>query len=495
MAQEKNDDRNDSAALGAGALTQLLAAFACFLGAFVLPMEFPELRGMSRKILVILGCLMLLLGVANIVFGRRLSNLLTRAGRRSRVVIPREGIGYLAIMLTLAIGALLGQRNMPLLVFGMMAGPFILNGWIVYGMLKGITIRRSVPDRVSAGEFVPVEVTAINSKRLISSHLLEVRDQISTTAGGRTLPDTEGIVTFVRVPAAQHRTGRYQVQFAERGKYTLGPTRVSSRFPLGIGERGQILTETSEIIVHPRIGKLVPAWKQHQKELAESSRRVHSRQGLFDDEFHRIREYRTDDNPRSIHWRSTARRGVLMIREYQQNRRADSFVLLDLYDSSEQSSIEFETAISLAATICVDQARSASGSTFLLGLCTGEPVVISSRSPGGFRQEALDALSVCCRSPRADLKSLLELVLSQHDMTDERLLLITPRPQEAAVAIGAASSKLLSDRLDLAAHTTIVPASASAMREAMLFDDDFRTNAVSVNDEPRLASAEAKRSS
>ena len=93
---------------------------------------------------------------------------------------------------------------------------------------------------------------------------------------------------------------------------------------MGIGERGQVFQTLDELVVHPQLGRLLPQWKRQQKELAESSLRSNSQTGLFDDEFLRIREYRSGDNPRAIHWRSTAKRGDLMVREHQQNRQADS---------------------------------------------------------------------------------------------------------------------------------------------------------------------------
>ncbi|APZ92142.1 DUF58 domain-containing protein [Fuerstiella marisgermanici] len=464
---KKKSDRHGLApsfSLTAGALTQLLAAFACFLGAYVLPLTFPEIRGVSGKLLIILGSIMLVLGIGNIIFGRQLNRVLVRAGKRSRVVIPREGIGYLAIMLTLAVGALMGHRNMPLLVFGMMAGPFILNGWIVYGMLKGITVERRVPRRATVDQYVSVEITVRNRKRLLASHMLEVRDRISGRNLRKSLHDVEGLVAFVRVPPKAARTGRYELRFSDRGRYTIGPARVSSRFPLGIGERGQMIAETSEVIVHPKIGQLLPSWRRQQKELAESSVRVHSRPGLFDDEFHRIREYRSDDNPRSIHWRSTARRGQLMVREHQQNRQSDSLVLLDLPEIKGWPRQASEMAISLAATICVEQTRASSGSSYLLGIASATPMILTSRVPGGFREEALDALAVCKRSAKADLQKLIAEMLTEHTLSDERIVLITPRPAIAEEALASVSREMLSDRIDLVQQTTIVEASVPRLK-------------------------------
>ena len=459
-----------SFSMSAGALTQLLAAFACFLGAAVLPLTFPEFRGRSASVLLILGGVMLVVGTLNLLFGRQVGRVLGRVGRRSRVVVPREGIAYLAIMLVLAIGALLGHRNMPLLVFGMMAGPFVLNGWIVYGILKGVTLKRRAPRRAVAGEFVGVEIEVSNSKKVIASHMLEVHDRIDGAALGRSGRDEEGVVTFVRVPAKEHRVGRYQIRFAQRGLYTLGPMRVSSRFPLGIGERGQLFTDTAELIVHPALGRLLPAWTRQQKEMAESNRRVQARLGLFDDEFHRIREFRSDDNPRWIHWRSTARRGQLMVREYQQHRHADSLVLLDLPELPDWSTDAVEMAVSLTATVCVEQTRSSSGGRYLLAIAANRPELITSRAPGGFREEALDALAVCQPSSKASLTDALAAVIASHGIHDERLILVTPRPAEALQAIRQVNEQTNSDSLDLVAHTTIVHSIPSEMQRVFLTD-------------------------
>lgn len=63
-----------------------------------------------------------------------------------------------------------------------------------------------------------------------------------------------------------------------------------------------MVTADGELLVYQAIGRLLPGWKRRERELAESSNRANSRLGIFDDEFHSIREYRPGDNPR--HWRS-----------------------------------------------------------------------------------------------------------------------------------------------------------------------------------------------
>ncbi|MEZ6124567.1 MAG: DUF58 domain-containing protein [Planctomycetaceae bacterium] len=460
-----------SMSLGAGALTQLLAAFASFLAAWVLPMQYPELTGLSQKLLIGLGILLLLMGTVNVLYGRRIAQVMHRFGRRSRVVVPREGMAYLGIMLVLAVGALLGQRNMPLLLFGMMAGPFIVNGWIVYGMLDGISLRRHAPRRASVGEFVSVELEVHNGKKLLTSRMLDVRDRIEAVPAVRGVPEQEGSVTFVQVPAGEHRTGRYQVRFANRGRYRLGPIRVSSQFPLGIGERGQGLADTADLIVHPEIGRLRPAWNRRKKELTESSRRQRAQLGLFDDEFHRIREFRPNDNPRSVHWRSTARRGQLMVREFEQHRQADSLILLDLPGLADWSTNASEKAICLAATICVEQTITSSGSNYVLAIAGRSVELISSRSPAGFREAALDALAVCHRSKSADIAKALRQISETHHRSDETLLIITPRRDFIEQLLQAMNEDPDSGISRLVSRTAIVSAAPGDLDELLELPD------------------------
>ena len=68
-------------------------------------------------------------------------------------------------MLLMAVGGLAGHSNMLLLIFGLMAGPWIANGWFVYMALRGVTVVRTAHDRVMAGESVIVELTVRNKKR------------------------------------------------------------------------------------------------------------------------------------------------------------------------------------------------------------------------------------------------------------------------------------------------------------------------------------------
>jgi uncharacterized protein (DUF58 family) len=81
--------------------------------------------------------------------------------------------------------------------------------------------------------------------------------------------------------------------------------------------------------------------------------------GTADGEFFGLREWQSGDNPRWIHWRTTARIGELAVRQFEQHRRFDMCVMIDGFDpaptadSVSDADSDSELAISLAATVIV----------------------------------------------------------------------------------------------------------------------------------------------
>ena len=164
-----------------------------------------------------------------------------------------------------------------------------------------------------------------------------------------------------------------------------------------------------------------------------------------------------------------------MVREHHQSRHADSLLILDLPDYVGWPEDAIETAISLAATLCVQQTRASSGGRYLLGIAAKTAEVIASRSPTGFREDALDALAMCRTSSKANLNDLLAAMVTDHGLASERMILITPRPKEAAAALSKASRLYAHSAIDLEAQTSIVKADEETLQSVFrLHDEDNR---------------------
>lgn len=348
---------------------------------------------------------------------------------RNRIMLPREGLVYLVIMAVLFIGALIGHSNMLMLVFAMMAGPWILNGWTTFSMLKRTTAQRKAPPRAMVGQPFSVEMVLENRSRWVPAWLMVVRDQIQNDR-----ERLEAGVLFTRVPHRDRRSAHYQLLLSSRGRYTLGPIQVLTRFPLGLIERGLIFDSAEEILIHPRIGHLTPRWKRERSTATELVQQTRPRMGVFHDEYHRIREYRAGDNPRAIHWRTSARRGELMVREFQQNREQNLHLVLDLWappNPTEAQRQRVELAASFAATVCLDHLRNCRGSRLLL-TCSGDRVVHWEGQAGPANIEALlDLLALAQSGGSAGLTEALSQAVTQSTAMT-RVVLVTTQPREQA---------------------------------------------------------------
>jgi len=270
---------------------------------------------------------------------------------------PREGLLYLGLMAALLMGSFLGGDNLLMLVVALMIGPWLLNAWASGTLLWRCDVRRVAPLRAMAGEVVSVELQVENRKRFLPCWLALASDQVEND--GERL---EARVLFARVPGGDSRSGYYRIRPGRRGRYQLGPIELSTRFPLGLVERGLVFHRPQEIRVYPRLGRVASWWWEDRVgAAAEVAMRARGRGGA-DDQLQGLREFRSGDSIRSIHWRTTARRGDLMVREFEQHRQPDLDLVLDLWQPGRPAETDLqrvELAVSIAATLCVETIRQA----------------------------------------------------------------------------------------------------------------------------------------
>ena len=79
---------------------------------------------------------------------------------KHRTVICREGWYYLVVLGFVVGGALMRQINLLLIIAGMMAGPLLYNWREVIASLKGLHVRRKLPEGICAGDLLVVDLAA-----------------------------------------------------------------------------------------------------------------------------------------------------------------------------------------------------------------------------------------------------------------------------------------------------------------------------------------------
>lgn len=348
-----------------------------------------------------------------------------------RIEVTREGWMYFAIMVATLIGALVGRSNMLLLVFGLLAGPFVLNGHIALTILSRNYVKRLIPERIMQGEWFGVDLTLGNRRWWISSWMMFVEDQVHHGAD-RLHP----AILFARVPPNQARTGRYQLCLQQRGRHQFGPLRLQTRFPLGLVERSYVLPCPGELLVHPRLGRLTRQWLREVQDADELVERPRGRAGAFEDEFHRLREYRSGDNLRAIHWRTSARRNTLMVREYHQTRDQDLTIVLDLWSPPGATPAHFELlekAIRFVATLCLEHCRNSRDAQLTVGFVGANGQLWRGPANPLLMGEILDHLALI---EPGDGKTLVDIAqqATQGGSTSVRHLLVTPRTEAPLAA-------------------------------------------------------------
>lgn len=407
----------------------LLGATAVFSGAGLLivlkrsPAFAEDWGDLSYWILIAASVFLMLWGLGQLLASAKPDLRWTRFARRNRMAVTREGMAYIGIMSVMFIGSILGRTNMLMFVFAMMIGPWVLNGWIAFSMLRRTNAKRTLPHRAMAGEMVSVEIEVENHKWLLGSWLLAARDRV-VHARDR----FQAAALFVRIPARQSRRGHYFVRFSQRGEYSFGPIELTTHFPLGLIERGLVCQDMGKLIVHPRVGRMTSRWRSDLWNATELAEQRQMRAGLFDDEFQRIREYRSGDNPKAIHWRTTARRGELMVREYQQTRDRDLILLVELWQPAQPVASDLdrvELAVSFAASVLYENLRQSREARLRIVIIGTDTVAWDHQSS---TELALDQLALAEAAPSADVRPTLEATM-QRISSSSRVVVVSSRPR------------------------------------------------------------------
>ncbi|HEX3724958.1 MAG TPA: DUF58 domain-containing protein [Pirellulales bacterium] len=279
--------------------------------------------------------------------------------RKRRISLCREGQYYLLVLLAVLLGATARQLNLLMLLGAMLAGPLLFS--LIYGRLAlaRLAVLRLLPGQLRADQPLAVDVSLTNGWRWLGLWSLEVEDRVVRQRGGDAIgTPTDVTVYYPRVAGRQTKHASYRGSLPERGQYVFGPLRVSTRFPLGLIRHTLTIDHPETLLVHPRIGRLTREWGQLVREHATGAQRL--RRGLLEADFYGLRDWRAGDSRRWIHWRTSARRGSLVVRQFEQRRSQDLALLVDLWQSADASPREkehVEQAISFVATLIAEACR------------------------------------------------------------------------------------------------------------------------------------------
>ena len=232
-------------------------------------------------------------------------------------------------------------------------------GWLefaVAGVIAAALLVLSVPFLFSARSY-DVDL-GLDHDRVVAGTQVHGTLRVTNIGRGIALPGRidvpvgEGLVD-VYVPIL--RSGHTHVQEVlvpthRRGVITVGPAHTVRGDPLGILKREATWDDTHTLYVHPVTTTLRSTSTGFIRDLEGSASRT-----IVDADisFHAIRPYVPGDAQRQIHWKSTAKTGTLMVRQYEESRRSRMIIALALGEDEYGTEDEFELAVSAAGSIGV----------------------------------------------------------------------------------------------------------------------------------------------
>ena len=266
---------------------------------------------------------------------------------RARLPLSREGLWWLVLASAMLATGLVKSINLISFLACILVAAIFVNLILAWRQLRGVSLARELPDCVSAG----------------SPDGWRIRLSATSGSACRGLHVTDnGLSTPVRwcVDLARNETPNFEcgVEPTRRGVFALGELSVESGFPLGLANFKKTFGGSDLLHVGPRLGSVRRG--ALRRRLARSSPSIGTARGFAvrhpsaQTEFHGLRMFRPGDSPRWIHWKTSARRGELMVREFEEFPNDD---LVLIVDPSSESSASFERMLSVAASICHEWCR------------------------------------------------------------------------------------------------------------------------------------------
>ncbi len=359
---------------------------------------------------------------------------------RPQIGLCPEGYYYIFVILFIIGGAVLREVNLLVLLAGMMIAPLIFNWRLVAITLRGVTVRRTLPKRVEAGQRFDVELQLTNPRRRFSCWAVLAEDSISHLDPSQTKCTARAF--FPRIAAGRSASTHYLCMLGQRGRYRFGPLQITSRFPLGLVRARLRHNDLDEVVVCPRLGSLTPQWNQIIQSAQLGTSMTSRRKGLVEGDYYGLREWRPGDSVRWIHWRTSAKLNELTVRQFEQQQNQDLALVVDLWqpeNPSEDDRVRLELMISFAATVVVRRCQQG-GSRLVIAVRGGDQRIWNAPSSQALAHEVLEYLATIDGAPVPDDEDVFLTFLRNQVRQSVRTVVISTRQAKSPASLAGSTA-------------------------------------------------------
>jgi uncharacterized protein (DUF58 family) len=191
----------------------------------------------------------------------------------------------------------------------------VLLGWLWTALAnRPLQLRRTIPP----GERLEGDDVKVGLELVSEQHLVPAR---------WTLREQVGRLGELVMTVGQNGRARYILRNVPRGRYEFQDTVAVIEDPFGLERVEQRLDAPGALLVYPRLVELDRLFSDAGARAHDGRRMLLRRPSGFD--LHSVREYEHGDSLRKVHWRSTARRAQLMVKELEDAPRDEVAIVLD----------------------------------------------------------------------------------------------------------------------------------------------------------------------
>jgi uncharacterized protein (DUF58 family) len=305
--------------------------------------------------------------------------------RRGRAVL---GLG----LVVYAAAWVFGSRALYPVATGLVFAVVVAIGWVRLASRPPHVSRHGAARDVIEGDDVRIE--------------LEVRATSTVQPPTLVAHERPGRLSERRIELDRVARGRYvagyELERVPRGRYPFDAVRLTIEDPFSLARAETVQGEPQALVVYPRLVPLERLFSEGGAHAQEGRRLLLRRPAGF--ELHSVRDYVHGDSLRTVHWRSTARRGQLMVKELEDAPRDEVAVLLD-GDETAAAGESFDIAVRAAGSILLAHHRRGRRCVLAVNSAARETQAVATEATW---QRALEILAAAEPNARTPAFALLQ---------------------------------------------------------------------------------------
>jgi uncharacterized protein (DUF58 family) len=270
-----------------------------------------------------------------------------------------------------------GSRTLYPVAIGLALAVLGARLWVVI-IRQPVQLRR----RLGTREYVEGDDVTIGLEATPQRHpgprTLEVYEHISKLGERRVELNRRGASLLVR----------YILPAMRRGRYRFEAVRAVFEDPFSLARAEQDLGAESTLLVYPRLVELDRVFSELGGATQAGGRVLLRRTAGFD--LHSVREYQQGESLRKVHWRTTAKRGALMVKELEDMPHDEIAIVLDA-DGRSVVGESFDVQVRAAGSIL--RANAIRSRRALLTITASTPQTCQVSSFDGEWRTALELLA------------------------------------------------------------------------------------------------------